>query len=191
MRRIGAHDFLVPDLHGTRRRPPHLCLSFCSNSSSLLQTASCDASVAGRAWVPTRVSRLSKLLREGKTAAIRVRSCGHHDSLQFFILLSLWADNLFIAVTAFSLTVASVLLLQKSQSTEVRLEGFVSSSPSTFQQRCFSKREYHASSPRIVQSNGSPWVSATRVLGATVMHGTLLGFVVIACRDFSPRTVQR
>ena len=52
--------------------------------------------------VPTG-SMLSKLLHEGKTAAIRVRSCGHHDSLQFFILFSLWADNLFIAVTAFAL----------------------------------------------------------------------------------------
>ena len=86
-----------------RRRPPHLCLSFCSNSSSLLQTASCDASVAGRTWVPKRVSMLSKLLHEGKTAAIRVRSCGHHDSLQFFIPFSFWAENLFIAVTAFAL----------------------------------------------------------------------------------------
>ena len=52
--------------------------------------------------VPTG-SMLSKLLHEGKTAAIRVQSCGHHDSLQFFILFSLWADNLFIAVTAFAL----------------------------------------------------------------------------------------
>ena len=30
-----------------------------------------------------------KLLHEGKTAATRARSCGHHDSLQFFILFSL------------------------------------------------------------------------------------------------------
>ena len=102
VRRIGAHHCLVPSL-GARRRPPHLCLPFCSNSSCLLQTTSCDASVAGTAWATTTMHMLPKLLHEGKTAATRARSCGHHDSLQFFILFSLWADNLFITVTAFSL----------------------------------------------------------------------------------------
>ena len=46
------------------------------------------------------------------------------------------------------------------------------------------EREYHASSPRIVHSNGSPCVSASRVLGATVMHAPVgVGWVGAAVSE--------
>ena len=135
VRRIGAHHSLVPVLHGKHRRPPHLCLPFCSNSSCLLQMVSCGASVARRTWAPT-VHMEPKLLHEGKTAATRARSCGHYDSLhghilslQCFILVSLWADNLSLMVVVvkpvfkllalqqrrFPSTVASVFLHEGSK----------------------------------------------------------------------------
>ena len=134
-----------------------------------------------------------KLLHEGKTAAIRVRSCGHHDSLQVFILFSLWADNLFIAVTAFSLH-GSICVVAAQVKLLRRLEGFVSSSPSTFQQRWISKRERERV-PRIQSSHRPEQWFTVRVRnprpGSHSHAWYTVGFVVIACRDFSPRTVRR
>ena len=177
-----------PVLHGTRRRSRDLFLPFLIQ---LVLTVA-DGFLAMQVWprqheLPQRRTWSRKLLHEGKTAATRTRSCGHHDSLHghilslhFFILFSLWADNLLIAVTAFSLhggiSVVAVSDLHQCQSTHVWLESFAlllqALSSSGGSRRECSTHPALASSTDMLQS--SPCVSATRVLGAAVMHGALL-----------------
>ena len=95
-----------PVLHGTRRRPRHLFLPFLIQ---LVFTVA-DGFLAMQVWprqheLPQGCTWSRKLLHEDKTAATGARSCGHHDSLhghilslQCFILVYPWTDNLSLMV---------------------------------------------------------------------------------------------